>query len=88
MPECGEALLSLVCLVDRMHLRASRLSGGKEQRVAIAWALGMNRRAVLADEPTGNPDTHTSDEGFAMLLVEPRHDGGVGTRHRELVSMQ
>ncbi len=75
MRECGEALLALVGLSDRAHLKATRLSGGQQQRVAIARALAMNPKVVLADEPTGNLDTHTSDEVFAMLRAVNRKQG-------------
>ncbi len=75
MRECGQALLSLVGLSDRLHQRATQLSGGQQQRVAIARALAMNPKVVLADEPTGNLDTHTSDEVFAMLRAVNRKQG-------------
>ena len=67
MEECARALLDRVGLAARAGNKASTLSGGQAQRVAIARALAMNPRIVLADEPTGNLDTQTSDEVFALM---------------------
>jgi lipoprotein-releasing system ATP-binding protein len=67
MPECAAHLLGEVGLSAVLHRRASALSGGQAQRVAIARALAMAPSLVLADEPTGNLDTHSADEVFALL---------------------
>jgi lipoprotein-releasing system ATP-binding protein len=68
-------LLERVGLSDRLHYRATDLSGGQQQRVAVARALSMAPALVLADEPTGNLDTETGDQVFALLREFNREQG-------------
>lgn len=67
MRQRAAELLAEVGLAERQDYLTSRLSGGQQQRVAIARSLAMNPSLVLADEPTGNLDTHTADDIFALL---------------------
>lgn len=75
MRERAKWLLGRVGLAHALDKKPSALSGGMQQRVAIARALAVNPPMVLADEPTGNLDSHTADEIFALLREINREDG-------------
>lgn len=68
-------LLEAVGLANRMKNRLSELSGGEQQRVAIAIALANNPRLLLADEPTGSLDTSTSDQVLDLFRSLNRSTG-------------
>ena len=68
-------LLSTMGLEKRLHHRPAELSGGEQQRTAICRALANNPSLILADEPTGNLDPHTSERVFHELIEIIRGQG-------------
>ncbi len=71
----SEELLTALGLGHRMDHRPSQLSGGEQQRVAVARALANRPMLVLADEPTGNLDEHTAERVLAEFLSLVRGEG-------------
>src|SRR6185295_10800733 len=90
-------LLARVGLAQRLDHRPSELSGGEQQRVAIARALINEPSLILADEPTGNLDSHTGEEIIDLLcalraerqatLVIATHDSKVATRAPKVMEL-
>jgi lipoprotein-releasing system ATP-binding protein len=73
--ERARQLLTALGLSQRLDHRPSKLSGGEQQRVAVARALANKPPLVLADEPTGNLDEHTADAVLAEFLSLVREEG-------------
>src|SRR6266705_229305 len=67
MRERAAGLLEAVGLGDKLRRPSRHLSGGEQQRVAIARSLANDPRVILADEPTGNLDTANSERAFELL---------------------
>ena len=87
--ERARTLLGRLGLAERTHHQPAQLSGGEQQRVAIARGLANRPALVLADEPTGNLDPHTSHEVFENLRELSRAEGVaalVATHNLELAS--
>jgi len=93
----GRELLARVGLADRVEHKPYELSGGEQQRVAIARALINEPDLILADEPTGNLDSHTGEEIIELLctlrtekqttLVIATHDSKVAARAPKVIEL-
>jgi ABC-type lipoprotein export system ATPase subunit len=93
----GRELLARVGLKERMEHKPYELSGGEQQRVAIARALMNEPQLILADEPTGNLDSHTGEEIIELLcslrtekqttLVVATHDAKVAARAPRIIEL-
>ena len=82
-------LLRQLGLSERLHHRPSKLSGGEQQRVAVARALANRPKLVLADEPTGNLDENTADRVLAEFMALVRDEGSsalVATHNERLAA--
>ena len=87
--ERAQQLLGALRLGERLDHRPSKLSGGEQQRVAVARALANKPPLVLADEPTGNLDEHTADVVFAEFISLVRDEGSaalVATHNERLAA--
>jgi lipoprotein-releasing system ATP-binding protein len=84
------ALLGRLGLAQRLDHRPSQLSGGEQQRVAVARALANRPALVLADEPTGNLDEATADIVFAEFLTLVRDEGSAAlvATHNERLALR
>ena len=85
----ADSLLTSLGLGHRLTHRPSQLSGGEQQRVAVARALANRPTLVLADEPTGNLDEHTSDTVLGQFLALVRGEGSaalVATHNERLAA--
>ena len=93
----GLDALDLVGLSDRIGHYPNELSGGQQQRVAIARALVTNPEIILADEPTGNLDSKTSDDIMSLLknlnsdgktVITITHDNEIASQAAEIIKIK
>src|SRR5262245_21594778 len=98
MQQRAAELLQRVGLTDRMDHQPTQLSGGQQQRVAIARALINHPQVLMADEPTGNLDSRTSEETLQMFedlnksegitIIVVTHDAGVANHAQRIIRIR
>ncbi|MEX0988593.1 MAG: ABC transporter ATP-binding protein [Bacteroidales bacterium] len=96
--ERTEELLKAVGLSDRMHSRPSKLSGGQQQRVAVARALASKPKFILADEPTANLDSQSTETLLEIMeelnreekitFIFSTHDARVVKKARRIITIE
>ena len=95
--ERAKQALEQVGLGDKLQHRPNQLSGGQQQRVSIARALAGNPAVILADEPTGALDSHTSREVLSMLqdlhsqgntIVLITHDNSIAVQAQRIIRLE
>ena len=95
--ERAQAALTAVGLADRMHHKPNELSGGQQQRVAVARALVAQPSLLLADEPTGNLDSHATADVLGLLdamhaegrtIVMITHEDDVAAHAQRVITLR
>ena len=71
--DCVEEILKLLKLEDKKYFMPNQLSGGQQQRVALARALAIKPAIILADEPTGNLDSRTSQDVLGLIKISSQN---------------
>lgn len=95
--EIAKEALDMVGLYERIHHKPAQMSGGQQQRVAVARAIAARPRIILADEPTGNLDSHSTGEILGILrrlhesgrtVIMITHDSEVANQAERVVKIR